>query len=123
MADAVYSVTGCTLGKRRLKWMNYGKMAASFIDIPTRTGVRIVVNANQEVPEGEDIASFWQSVPDAELFKFETIEVDLKEEDLPGKPLASMVIVDEAWSWRVVKEGGKMKAFKQSGKMVCIRRQ
>lgn len=87
MADAVYSVTGCTLGKRRLKWMDYGKMAASFIDIPTRSGVRIAVNAGQEAPEGVDVASFWQSVPDEQLFKFEKIKVDLKEEDLPGKPL------------------------------------
>ncbi|MEQ8174855.1 MAG: FmdE family protein [Syntrophomonadaceae bacterium] len=87
VADAVYSVTGCSLGKRRLKWMDYGKMAASFVDMNTQTGVRIAVNARQEMPENEDVVSFWRSVPDEELFKVENISVALKPEDLPGKPL------------------------------------
>lgn len=43
--------------------------------------------------------------------------------DYGVEAIAGMVVVDEALSWRVIKEGGKMKAFKQSGRMVCIRRQ
>lgn len=36
--------------------------------------------------------------------------------------IAGMVILDENQSWRVVQQGGKMKAFKRGGQMVCIRR-
>ncbi|MEQ8174854.1 MAG: DUF364 domain-containing protein [Syntrophomonadaceae bacterium] len=43
--------------------------------------------------------------------------------DFGVQAIASMVVVDETLCWRVIKEGGKMKAFKQSGKMVCLRRQ
>ncbi|WP_278246491.1 formylmethanofuran dehydrogenase subunit E family protein [Clostridium drakei] len=35
LTDAVQAVTGCSLGKRRLKW-DYGKMGASFIDMNTQ---------------------------------------------------------------------------------------
>nr|WP_231624243.1 formylmethanofuran dehydrogenase subunit E family protein [Methanobrevibacter arboriphilus] len=35
MSDAVQAVTGCSMGKRSLKQMNYGKFAASFYKIST----------------------------------------------------------------------------------------
>ncbi|MDD2619394.1 MAG: FmdE family protein [Syntrophomonadaceae bacterium] len=87
IADAVHSVTGCSLGKRRLKWMDYGKMAASFIDINSNTGVRIVVNGQHNAPENGDIVPFWTSITDEELFKLEPVRVKLGLEDLPGKSL------------------------------------
>lgn len=86
LADAVQSVTGCSLGRRRLKWMDYGKMAASFIDMNTNKGVRIVVDAKQNAPEDEDQVAFWNQFSDEQLLKFEPITVDLKPEDLPGRP-------------------------------------
>jgi len=88
IADAVYSVTGCSLGKRRLKWIDYGKMAATFIDMNSNKGIRIVVSASQSAPENGDIVGFWNSIPDEDLFKFEAVSVNLKQEDLPGKPLS-----------------------------------
>lgn len=36
--------------------------------------------------------------------------------------LAGMVIFDEKICWQAIREGGKTKAFKQGGQMVCIRR-
>jgi formylmethanofuran dehydrogenase subunit E len=39
--DAVRSVTGCTLGKRTLKFMDYGKMAATFLNLRTGMAVRV----------------------------------------------------------------------------------
>ncbi|MFZ3130573.1 MAG: FmdE family protein [Desulfosporosinus sp.] len=86
LADAVQSVTGCSLGKRRLKWMDYGKMAASFIDLKTNKGIRIAVDAKQDAPEDEDPVSFWQQFSNEQLFKFEPVTVDIKPEDLPGRP-------------------------------------
>jgi hypothetical protein len=39
--DAIGMVTGCRLGKRSLKFRDWGKMAATFIDLATNRGVRI----------------------------------------------------------------------------------
>lgn len=86
LSDAVQSVTGCSLGKRRLKWFDYGKMAASFIDINTQKGVRIAVDAAQNAPEDADPVSFWQQYTDEQILKFEPITVALRPEDLPGRP-------------------------------------
>src|SRR6478752_1442035 len=40
--DAIGMVTGCRLGKRTLKFRDWGKMAATFVDLSAGTGVRIV---------------------------------------------------------------------------------
>lgn len=41
-ADAIQAVTGCSLGKRTLKHLDYGKMAATFVNVATREAVRVV---------------------------------------------------------------------------------
>ena len=38
--DAVQSVTGCSLGKRTMKFMDYGKMAATFLNLKTGKAMR-----------------------------------------------------------------------------------
>src|SRR3569833_4119227 len=40
--DAIAVVTGCRLGKRTLKFRDWGKMAATFVDLSQDAGVRIV---------------------------------------------------------------------------------
>src|SRR6202008_4688507 len=40
--DAIGVVTGCRLGKRALKFRDWGKMAATFVDLETGRAVRIV---------------------------------------------------------------------------------
>jgi formylmethanofuran dehydrogenase subunit E len=40
--DAIQSVTGVSLGKRTLKHMDYGKMAATFVDVERDVAVRVV---------------------------------------------------------------------------------
>ncbi len=40
--DAIGLVTGCRLGKRALKFRDWGKMAATFVDLASSRGVRIV---------------------------------------------------------------------------------
>ena len=42
MADAVSAVTGVRLGKRSLKYVDYGKVAATFLNTETNRAVRIV---------------------------------------------------------------------------------
>ncbi|OBR93917.1 MULTISPECIES: FmdE family protein [Clostridium] len=90
LTDAVQAVTGCSLGKRRLKWIDYGKMGASFIDMNTQKGIRIVVNAKKNPSPDEDALSFWEQFTDEQLFKFEPVKIDIKKEDLPGRPTKSV---------------------------------
>ena len=40
--DAVQSVTGCSLGHRTMKFMDYGKMAATYMNLKTGKAIRIV---------------------------------------------------------------------------------
>src|SRR5579863_6357893 len=40
--DAIGVVTGCRLGKRALKFRDWGKMAATFVDLSSGKAIRIV---------------------------------------------------------------------------------
>jgi formylmethanofuran dehydrogenase subunit E len=46
--DAVQSVTGCSLGRRTMKFMDYGKMAATFLNLKTGRAVRCSQKRNRE---------------------------------------------------------------------------
>ncbi len=85
-ADAAYAVTGATLGRRRMKHINYGKLAMSFYYIPTKEAVRVYPINNDYPPEGADLVDFWSKYKDEDLFASQKIEIDISENDLPGKP-------------------------------------
>ena len=96
--DAVQSVTGCSLGKRTMKFMDYGKMAATFLNLKTGKAVRIVAreearnSARECFPEETDpyaaqIAAY-KILPDAELFSAADVHVVVRPEDMPGRPLS-----------------------------------
>jgi formylmethanofuran dehydrogenase subunit E len=40
--DAIQSVTGCSLGKRSLRWLDFGVMAATFVNLETGRSVRVI---------------------------------------------------------------------------------
>ncbi len=86
VADAVGVVTGCKLGRRRLKWMDFGKSAATFLDLGKDKAVRISSARKFKPAEGEDLVKFYDTIPDDELFSAEWVRVNVKPEDLPGKP-------------------------------------
>src|ERR1700721_586506 len=46
--DAIGVVTGCRLGKRALKFRDWGKMAATFVDGGTGQAVRIAARASSK---------------------------------------------------------------------------
>lgn len=88
LADAVISVANCHLGRRRLKWYDYGIMSASFYDIASDRAIRISQRPDApRCPHGEDLRAFFAKLSDDELFYVHEIELpDLGEFDLPGKP-------------------------------------
>lgn len=91
LTDAIGTVTGCKLGKRSLKWMDYGKSAATFVNTRTGEAVRIYRKTRLYPPEGEDITTFYEKIPDEEMFSVKRVKVHYRPEDLPGKPLDAMI--------------------------------
>jgi formylmethanofuran dehydrogenase subunit E len=90
LTDAIQSVTGISAGKRRLKIREYGKMAASFVDMNTNKGVRIVVSGRQSMPDDADPVTFWDQYPDDEIFTFQPVTVEVPLGDMPGRPIRSV---------------------------------
>ncbi|HHV34275.1 MAG TPA: formylmethanofuran dehydrogenase [Syntrophomonadaceae bacterium] len=87
VADAVSVVTGCTLGKRRLKWIDLGKVAATFVDLNQDRALRVAVLPGCPHPEpGEEIVEFWGLLSDEDIYRWQEVKVDIPLHDLPGKP-------------------------------------
>ncbi len=95
--DAILSVTGCHPGKRSMKILDYGKMAATFINLKTGKAVRVVTRSKgrpgevrtREMMDREpqiDLEEYL-IMPADQLFTLQDVSVDLKPEDMPGKPL------------------------------------
>jgi len=95
-ADAVALVTGCRLGRRTLKFFDYGKVAATFLDLETLRAVRVVARddarekARTKFPDlGEahrQQLEAYKVMDDADLFRVERVAVTIPPEDLPGRP-------------------------------------
>jgi formylmethanofuran dehydrogenase subunit E len=98
MADAVGAVTGTRLGKRSLKYFDYGKVAATFLNTEVGEAIRIVALeqsralADARYPEIENKRErqfkAYREASDAELLKVEHVMVEYGEMDAPGSPRA-----------------------------------
>jgi formylmethanofuran dehydrogenase subunit E len=92
--DAVAVVTGCRLGKRALKFRDWGKMAATFVDVSTGRAVRIAAKessktlARQMHPELENKNQqqmlAYREMSDEDLFTMQWVKVELPPEEFPG---------------------------------------
>ncbi len=92
--DAVAVVTGCRLGKRALKFRDWGKVAATFVDVSNGKGVRVVARessqalAKQMHPEIADKNQqqmlAYREMKDADLFDVQWVKVELPPEEFPG---------------------------------------
>ncbi|MGO9954194.1 MAG: FmdE family protein [Dissulfurispiraceae bacterium] len=95
--DAIQSVTGCSLGHRTMKFVDYGKMAASFINLKTGKSVRVIAREDargkaKDCFPGHDNKyaaqlEAYRVMPDEELFDWHWVEILLDPQDMPGRPL------------------------------------
>ncbi|MBT9537894.1 MAG: formylmethanofuran dehydrogenase [Nitrospirae bacterium] len=121
--DAVQSVTGCSLGHRTMKFMDYGKMAATFVNLKTGRAVRVVAKeesrekAKKYFPEIADKykaqLEAYKVMSDKELFEVMNVRVSIKPEDMPGRPL-KRVSCDICGEY--VQD---MREIHKSGKVLC----
>ena len=92
--DAIGVVTGCRLGKRALKLKDWGKMAATFVDLANDRALRIAARESSKEraksmhPEIENKNQqqmlAYREMPDADLFSEEWVRVTLPPKEFPG---------------------------------------
>jgi formylmethanofuran dehydrogenase subunit E len=119
MTDAIPVVTGCRLGKRALKFRDFGKVAATFCDLREAKAVRILAResakemASELYPEIENKNQqqmhAYREMTNEDLFDVQWVRVTLGPEDLPGykAPRPSCAQCGEPISFRreVVRDG------------------
>ena len=102
--DAIGVVTGCRLGKRAIKFRDWGKMAATFVDLsaplapqgdtPIYKAVRIAAlessrqRARELYPQIENKNQqqmlAYRELPDSDLFSEEWVSVPIHPREMPG---------------------------------------
>jgi formylmethanofuran dehydrogenase subunit E len=102
--DAIGVVTGCRLGKRAIKFRDWGKMAATFVDLaaplppqgasPVYKAIRVAAlesskqRARELYPQIENKNQqqmfAYREMPDADLFSEEWVAVPIHPREMPG---------------------------------------
>jgi formylmethanofuran dehydrogenase subunit E len=92
--DAIMVVTGCRLGKRALKFRDWGKMAATFIDLESGKAIRVAARESSKAlakslyPQIENKNQqqmlAYREMSDDQLFQTEWVKVSLPPEEFPG---------------------------------------
>ena len=92
--DAIAVVTGCRLGKRALKFRDWGKMAATFVDVETGKAIRVAAKesskdrAREMYPEiegkNQQQMHAYREMPDADLFTEQWVTVPIEAKEMPG---------------------------------------
>jgi formylmethanofuran dehydrogenase subunit E len=93
VTDAVALVANCRLGKRALKFRDWGKVAATFCDLQTGRAIRIAAKESSkqaakdlfpDLPREEAQQKAYAQLSDEVLFSKEWVKVEIQPEDLPG---------------------------------------
>lgn len=92
--DAIGVVTGCRLGKRALKIRDWGKMAATFVDLANGHAVRIAATESSKqrarelypdiLNKNEQQMKAYREMPVSELFTEQRVQVPLDAREFPG---------------------------------------
>src|ERR1035438_2352965 len=92
--DAVAVVAGCRLGKRALKLRDWGKVAATFVDVNNGNSIRFAAResakalARQMQPEiagkNQQQMLAYREISGDDLFTTQWVKVELPPEEFPG---------------------------------------
>lgn len=93
-SDSIAVVTGCKLGRRSLKFVDNGIMAATFLNLETGRAYRIAAREDSRelalkcAPHIKNIRErqlhAYRVMSTSELFRIQPVRVDLQGLDLPG---------------------------------------
>src|SRR5690242_4235030 len=92
--DAIAVVTGCRLGKRALKFRDWGKMAATFVDVSSGRAFRVAARDSSKAlaksmhPEiegkNQQQMAAYREMSDDDLFDVQEVRVEMPPEEFPG---------------------------------------
>jgi formylmethanofuran dehydrogenase subunit E len=102
-ADAVAHVTGVRLGRRSLKFADYGIMAATFVRLDTGAAFRVISTEEARdlcqlyapglATKAEGQIAAYKRMPDSVLFQVQQVRVPLSEMELPGPTRSKVACV------------------------------
>jgi formylmethanofuran dehydrogenase subunit E len=93
ITDAIALVANCRLGKRALKFRDWGKVAATFVDLQTGRAIRIAAKESSkhaaremfpDMPKDAGQQKAYAQLPEEVLFDKTWVKVQVQPEDLPG---------------------------------------
>lgn len=120
-ADGLSVATGCWLGRRTLRLVDYGKVAATFVDTATGKALRLCpqpsarTRALELAPDEPDSwhsqLVAYQAMPASELLRVEEVRLTVSLEELisqPGLRVACEECGEEIMNAREVLVGGRV---------------
>jgi formylmethanofuran dehydrogenase subunit E len=88
MTDAIQVITGCTLGHRTLKYVDYGKFAATFVNLTSHKAVRATIRESCEIKGApEEVVEKMANLPESEVVNIQEVEVNIPETSPPPSRL------------------------------------
>lgn len=121
--DAIAYVTGVKLGRRSLKFKDYGVMAATFVNLETGRAFRVVSTERSRdlaaayAPDVTNRAdarlTAYKRLPLSELFDVHEVRMDIPETDFPG-PTRAKAVCDSCGV--VVRDG---REIRENGRTLC----
>jgi formylmethanofuran dehydrogenase subunit E len=93
MTDAIGLVANCRLGKRALKFRDWGKVAATFVDLHTGRAIRVAAkesskeiarNMFPDMTKDAGQQKAYAELSEEVLFDKKWVKVEVKAHDLPG---------------------------------------
>lgn len=98
-ADAIMIVSGCRVGKRSFKFIDTGKLAATFYHMQSHQAVRVALHPDiptqieqlvPRLPLKEAEKNIYYELENEELFTTEAVTISLAHEDTPGVPATTI---------------------------------
>ena len=121
--DAIGVVTGCRLGKRALKFRDFGKMAATFCDLESGRAIRVAARESSKerarelypalASKNQQQLRAYQEMADADLFATQWVRVHVAPEEMPGYKAGRIVcaVCGEGINFR--------RELEQDGQVLC----
>ncbi|HEX3118943.1 MAG TPA: FmdE family protein [Candidatus Acidoferrum sp.] len=103
MTDAIALVANCRLGKRALKFRDWGKVAATFVDLQTGRAIRIAARESSkqiardmfpDMTKDAGQQKAYAELSEEILFDKKWVKAEVKAHDLPGYKGARVVCAE-----------------------------
>jgi len=119
--DGLIAATNCRVGSRTLRILDFGKVAATFVDTYTEASIRIAPSqrsrslaltyATRACNHWEAMLSAYQIIPMQEMFTVQAVQLTVSLSEIiskPGKKAICEICREEIINGREISNGGKV---------------